>query len=178
MCSTQHKSAASWQVPQFSYWWKPRRDLCSPRTVSKASLFCTKCLHGQMDMPFTAGCLGMSSYFSVGMGCWCRNTSQRSWWKSSKLVWIFTWENVLGFILGPGSCWVFPWMDEGVARNHGSLGGGYHLDPSAFVYYEIITQLKITWMPGEASASSSFPSDYISCFSLNSQTDFLEAPGC
>jgi len=37
----------------------------------------------------------------------------------------------------------------------GSLEGGCHLDPSAVVYYEIITQLRMTRMPGEASAASS-----------------------
>lgn len=35
-----------------------------------------------------------------------------------------------------------------------SLEGGCQLDPSAVVYCEIITQLRMTRMPGEASAAS------------------------
>lgn len=48
----------------------------------------------------------------------------------------------------------FPQRSHWVVRSCGSLEGDCQLDPSAVVYYEIIAQLRMTQMPGEASAAS------------------------
>jgi len=67
-------------------------------------------------------------------------------------------EKMLGFGLHPLTWQLLCVSTEVTAGGEelcGSLEGGCHLDPSAVVYYEIITQLRMTRMPGEASAASS-----------------------
>lgn len=163
----QHKSAASCQVRQFSFWWiwgkSNKQALCSQWTVSKISqLFScafawAECLAGQAEVSFLAvGVLGRSSFSSAGMGCRRRSASQRSCRERSMPAWVLGWENVRFWAslstLAAVEC--FPQRSHWVVRSCGSLEGDCQLDPSAVVYYEIIAQLRMTQMPGEASAAS------------------------
>lgn len=184
----QHKSAASCQVRQFSFWWiwgkSNKQALCSQWTVSKISqLFScafawAECLAGQAEVSFLAvGVLGRSSFSSAGMGCRRRSASQRSCRERSMPAWVLGWENV--------RFWAsLSTLAAVVFSTEVTLGGEELWQPGGRLPAGPLGCC-ILWnnRPTENDTNAwrglccfSLTSDYISCSALNSQPDFWRHP--